>query len=379
MLYVEVQVSNSLAEMGVKKKMKANLARDILLEISFLNREKNEVLKLVNSLHSDIEEIRRKKDIGIKPNVDTIIKKGNKLESKLVDIEPLFANDTRKKIQSGKADVISLYKAFPKFIHGASADTTFFETFVEKLRTLNKTLMHIFDELIGSRINIPSYEDFKHIKNRLRYQNENPVFTRQSIQIYRRIWHMVGGLVLGLSFLFVNSPMSVTIPIFAIIAAIVIAGDLGRLKIKTFNDRIAKDFKWLIRDKEKASISTMTYFLSGSLISLLLFPKEIAIASILFLAVGDPVASIVGIRFGKNRILWGKSVEGFLACFIACYLISYMMFANNVSSSFSLFIFSILSALTVSIAEVLPFKYDDNLTIPVLSGFVMSCLSFILF
>jgi diacylglycerol kinase (CTP) len=122
------------------------------------------------------------------------------------------------------------------------------------------------------------------------------------------------------------------------------------------------------------------YYAFGTWISIFLFPKSIAILSILYLAIGDPVASIFGIQFKtesflglKVRLRTGKSLIGTLAASLLCgtltyYILNYYTFLPSII----ILIISVVGGLSAGIAEtIIPIfvPIDDNFIIPIVSGF----------
>jgi dolichol kinase len=103
----------------------------------------------------------------------------------------------------------------------------------------------------------------------------------------------------------------------------------------------------------------------GALLALLLYPSPVASIAIYALAFGDGIASLVGKFFGKMRpaFLFGKSVEGSLACFAAVLVSAYAV-SGNMRIAF-------IAALTATVAEALPLDDYDNLTIPITVGLVV--------
>jgi dolichol kinase len=100
----------------------------------------------------------------------------------------------------------------------------------------------------------------------------------------------------------------------------------------------------------------------GALIALLLYPSPVASIAIYALAFGDGFASLVGKFFGKWRpaFLYGKSVEGSLACFTAALSGAYAVCGNMRSA--------LTAAFTAMVVEALPIGDYDNLLLPVTVG-----------
>jgi dolichol kinase len=115
------------------------------------------------------------------------------------------------------------------------------------------------------------------------------------------------------------------------------------------------------RDAGRFAMGPVTLGL-GALIALLLYPSPVASIAIYALAFGDGFASLAGKFFGKLRpaFLYGKSVEGSLACFTAALISAYA-----VSGSMRI---ALTAAFTAMIVEALPLEDYDNLVLPVTVG-----------
>ena len=139
---------------------------------------------------------------------------------------------------------------------------------------------------------------------------------------------------------------------------------------------------WRLRGKSIPVISRITSYASrrrdeghfvfgpvtmgfGVLLTLLMFPPEIARIGIFALAFGDGIASLAGKLYGKIKIPYtnGKTVAGSLACFIAVYLSTLFVTRN--------FMTAVAVAIVAVLLEAMPIKDFDNLIIPIfVSGFV---------
>jgi len=120
----------------------------------------------------------------------------------------------------------------------------------------------------------------------------------------------------------------------------------------------------LIRDDEVRHPITSTYVLVASLVVVLLFGRDIAMTSLLFLAVGDPAAAAVGQRWGRLKV-GNKSLEGSLAFFFFSCAIGTILGSTVLSLSLSVIV---TGAILATLVELLSFRFDDNLTIPLASS-----------
>src|SRR5262249_44239758 len=126
--------------------------------------------------------------------------------------------------------------------------------------------------------------------------------------------------------------------------------------------------------------SGIPYYLSATLLTIAIFPKPVAVLSILYLACGDPVASLFGILYGKRsrRIADGKSLIGTMAGVLACGLVGFVFLSSLGLPESTVLAISVLGGIAGGTAELMPFDWDDNFTIPLISGFLLWLL-FILF
>lgn len=120
------------------------------------------------------------------------------------------------------------------------------------------------------------------------------------------------------------------------------------------------------KKKEIGTFSSMTLFLVAIFLAILLFPKEIAILTLVFLIFGDVSAKVIGILFGKIH-LYKKTLEGSMAYFLAAAIFGLML---QPYLEVNLLIL-IIGALTAAIVELIPWGIDDNISVALISGAVM--------
>lgn len=120
------------------------------------------------------------------------------------------------------------------------------------------------------------------------------------------------------------------------------------------------------------------FYLMGAFLVTVIFPLEIAIASIAILAFGDAVTNIIGHNFGKIRIIFKpkKSIEGTIAGILAGFCGAIFFTSLN---PFALLVASILG-IVAEIPHLTFFKFpiDDNLVIPLTAGIVLHLIDFFL-
>lgn len=187
----------------------------------------------------------------------------------------------------------------------------------------------------------------------------------------RSLWHLLGGLLLPAIYYFTNKKISLII--FGFFFIFFFLADFLRLHYSRLNEWVFKHFRVIIKEEERDSFSGNPYYISGAFLSVLLFEKGIAMASLCFLACGDLAASLVGKKWGRIRIK-GKSLEGGLGSLLACLLIGIVLLVLRLKLSFGILL---IGALTASIVELFSPGRRDNLTIPLFSGLIMQIVRLI--
>jgi len=127
-------------------------------------------------------------------------------------------------------------------------------------------------------------------------------------------------------------------------------------------------FSQLIRAKEQNRMYGVIYFLSATIICLAVFDSKIALAALLMTTFGDMIAALVGKRYGTTLIYGNKTWAGFLAELAINLVVGFFVLES---------IYVIIGmALVATIVETLVDELDDNLLIPIFSGFVGQIILF---
>jgi phytol kinase len=130
------------------------------------------------------------------------------------------------------------------------------------------------------------------------------------------------------------------------------------------------EYKWklpkeidFVRRHEKDNLAANIFFIVATIICFAAFDYQIALLALLLTVFGDLMSALVGIKFGKTKVYKKKSLEGTLAGMSTNLLVGYLLLPEQPE------IF-IPMAVTASIVELFTGKLDDNLTVPLASGFM---------
>ncbi|KAI5458570.1 hypothetical protein BGZ63DRAFT_431997 [Mariannaea sp. PMI_226] len=226
-------------------------------------------------------------------------------------------------------------------------------------------------------------------------------------EVPRKVLHVSIGFFVV--WLYVNGTQTTAVTPWLMSALIPIAAtDWLRHQYASFNRFYVKVLGALMRESEYSGWNGVIWYLLGAWIVLYGFPKDVGITSVLLLSWCDTAASTFGRLWGRYtpRLRRGKSLAGSTAAFIVGVATSYFFYGwlvptfgpypgdesfmfkgalslpktiveavglseeqSKITGSIALGVMSLWSGFVASASEVVDiFGWDDNLTIPVLSG-----------
>jgi len=186
-------------------------------------------------------------------------------------------------------------------------------------------------------------------------------------ELYRQILHALVGIVTVILIYYnLLSPFAILLLIIIGIVSSIIS---KRVKLPGFNFFL----NTLEREEQKKKFpgKGLIFFFIGVLLSVQLFDKNIALAAIMVLALGDSISHIVGEKFGKTKNIFNgnskKLLEGTFAGTLAGFL-GALIFVP-IPEAF-------LGSAIAMIAEVIKIDLndstlDDNLVVPLVAGTIM--------
>lgn len=197
--------------------------------------------------------------------------------------------------------------------------------------------------------------------------------SHRDLHLQRKLFHMSGIMV---AYLLLNylSEQSCWI-VYLLVGVPFMAWDFARIQVKSFNELTLKYFSRLLRDTEKDNLSGITFFILGLGITFFLFPKVVVMLAVLFVAIGDPVASFFGLLYGQDKLIGNKSLQGSLAAFVFCSAVAYIFFSTKSIMLDHIILVSFLSGFIGALSELFPVaRLDDNLTQPLISSSLLTIL-----
>ena len=284
---------------------------------------------------------------------------------------PVAISDYKRSVQHMPREIKQrhLFKGLSQNIEAFELDVRRFLTELKET-----SLADVYRQALESRTHqlaqqIAALEEHRLVQKFLK--GEVILSSKKSLQWGRKICHAV----LGLSFLylFVYSGLSETV-IWLITGPLLLWAfslETARHLNPRINQWVCQRFKLVMREREKTRVSSAIFYMLAMSIVYFVFPSKVLVLTMLFIAIGDPVAGIVGVYWGRRKLAPHVSLEGFAACAVTCALLAGLcvglLFDAGLSMS-ALLLFSLLSGVIGAMAESSFKKIDDNLVMPLLSA-----------
>ncbi len=186
----------------------------------------------------------------------------------------------------------------------------------------------------------------------------------------RRLFHLFNCLTLAILALIISRDTFLWL-LFAL-SSLLLLVDIVRLTWFDSNRLFLLIFGTLMRRQETKGLTGSIYVLVGCLLTVLIFDRDIAVAGMIFLGVGDAFAGLIGERWGRHRLVGKKTLEGSTAFFVSCVAVGLVF--QFIVLDISMMVL-IVGALCAAIIELLPLPLNDNLSIPLLSAAIMTALA----
>jgi len=209
------------------------------------------------------------------------------------------------------------------------------------------------------------------------FRISSPLRMRSDLHITRKVWHISTGLIGLVIYKKTGFTPEFTATALLTLAVAAFLFELLRLKNEKVNQLAMVLMKPVMRESERNSVSGLPFYALGVSLALFFFPERIAILAILFLIFADPIASFIGILYGRDKILPNKSLQGTIAAFSVCYIATIVYGMIYVGPSMNLLLFAVAAGIIGCVSEMCSQFIDDNLCIPVVSGLGLFLANFI--
>lgn len=194
--------------------------------------------------------------------------------------------------------------------------------------------------------------------------------------LWRNVFHVSVGVVLVAAYELLFSRHFLLIAGVASLALFAFMDVLRRVSDR-WNERfVQKMFAKISRPGEAYRIPSASWYVLSLVLGVWLLPKHAVVVGALVLAFGDPMAALVGRRFGRIKLVGDKSLVGSLA---------FAVVSTLVVAGFAWLVIpgwgplgglglGAATGVTGALTELASTRLDDNLTIPLAAGLVAMLL-----
>ena len=174
-------------------------------------------------------------------------------------------------------------------------------------------------------------------------------------EVYRKLIHCTSSLI-AIIYIYTTKEIYLSILLFSLAI---------NLSINYYQNKniaipfISNLFNLVLRPYERSRLWGSTYMLLGFTLISIIFQKDFVIAGMLITSISDSIAAIIGMKYGKIKIIHNKTLEGFISFIISSYIILFITISNM--TFMNLYAISIICAL---IELITPTEFD-NITIPI--------------
>ena len=193
---------------------------------------------------------------------------------------------------------------------------------------------------------------------------EQPVGVTEGFQPFRKLFHAKNAALICASLLLLDLSKTQASFVLGSIFLVLFVGDLIRLNAAWANAMFFRVFRGLASPRDAKGVASSTWYAFGVFLVVAFAPMHIAISAVLVLGFCDPVASYVGVRWGRRPFL-GGTVEGSAAFVIVA--ASILLFRHPPTIALSV-------AVVAGLMERRSWPLDDNLTVPVVCAALLTWL-----
>jgi dolichol kinase len=180
-----------------------------------------------------------------------------------------------------------------------------------------------------------------------------------------RIALHVGGMATALIALQLL-PSAALIAAAGVAAAICWTLELLRRRSERINTALMAFFRGVAHPLEARRVNSSTWFVTALFALSWLDSALVGGAAVIVLGVGDPIAGLIGRRWGRLRVLNNRTLEGSIAFAASSFaaVCAFLALRDHALSSLSILATAGAAAVAGAAAEMLSRRVDDNFVIP---------------
>lgn len=193
--------------------------------------------------------------------------------------------------------------------------------------------------------------------------------TLRPANLTRSLFHMTGGLF-ALATIELLGTRPALVAVSGVIMVSAWAAETARRLSPTVNEGLMWVFGPVAHGHEREEVNSATWYATALFLLALFMPVAACAVAVVVLGFGDPMAAIIGRRWGHTRLWSGRSLEGSFAFVVTGTIAAFAAlraFHPEVAVAEAALL-ALVGAFAGAVAELTARRVDDNFAIPVVAA-----------
>ncbi|MCB9600878.1 MAG: hypothetical protein H6721_33135 [Sandaracinus sp.] len=182
----------------------------------------------------------------------------------------------------------------------------------------------------------------------------------------RNVFHV--GNALGVVALLVFLPSPWLIPLASAFFGLAVFLETSRRVSARWNDVLMKLFGPVAHPYEHYRVNSASWYVGALFVLAWMQRPMVAAVGVGVLGLADPAASIVGRRFGRHKLIHGRTLEGTTTFAIVGALVAAAVLLGFGTPILTALVVALVAGVAGALAELLSRRIDDNFSVPVLTA-----------
>jgi dolichol kinase len=180
----------------------------------------------------------------------------------------------------------------------------------------------------------------------------------------RNVFHV--GNAIGVLALLVFMPSAWLIPLASAFFGLAVFLETSRRFSARWNEVLMKLFGPVAHPYEHYRVNSASWYVGALFILAWMQRPMVAAIGVGVLGLADPAASIVGRRFGRHKLVHGRTLEGTITFALVGALVSAAVLLGFGVAPLTTILVAVASGVAGALAELFSRRIDDNFSVPVL-------------
>lgn len=191
---------------------------------------------------------------------------------------------------------------------------------------------------------------------------------RRPAKLARNVYHALNAVAVVLLVELVLTTLALRIAVAGAGVTAAWSMEAARRADPRINALLMRLFAKVAHPHEAAHVNSATWYTTAIFLLALLFPVPAGVAGLMVLGFGDPTAAAIGQRFGRRKLIGGRTLEGSAAFVVAGLVPAWVALVVWHVEPLPALAMAVAAAVGGAVGELVAGRIDDNLMIPLCGG-----------